>query len=303
MARSFDAVVVKTGRRSGPAEARNLGVRHAAGDLLCFVDADCLVRPDTLLRLSSFLRENPGIDAVFGTYDDSPATANWVGRYKNLYLHHVYQNAGEQTRIFSTACGCVRRDAYDAVEGFKEPYRYMPGMQDVEFGYRLNEAGFKSRILKDVQVCHLKDWGWKVVKCDLVNRGIPWMKIILTKPARLENERNLSDCQRLCLVLAWLAFLATMFIPLLLNYCSIETVLAVLLAVHGALAYLNRDLLALMYRRFGTVFAIFSYFVHYVYFLNCGVSIFLGTLVYYVERNALRAGRDSTAKPKNASAS
>lgn len=283
IAASREAVLVKTNRRSGPAEARNLGVQHAHADLLCFVDADCLINSDTLDRVSSFLMKNSDLDAVFGTYDDTPATANWFGRYKNLYLHHIYQNAAEQTRIFSTACGCVRREAYLAVKGFREPYRYMPGMQDVEFGYRLNEAGFKTRILKDVQVCHLKDWGIRVFQADLLNRGIPWMKIILSNPGRLEDERNMSGNQKFCLVLAWMIVLATAALPQLSGH-NLVAALMVLLAGHCLIAIQNLDLLTLMYRRYGAVFVVFSYLMHFIYYLNCGVSMVLGTIFYFLDK-------------------
>src|SRR5690349_10972437 len=57
----------------GPAYARNRGVMQARGDVVFFVDADVAIRPDTLPKIALTLTQHPDVDAVFGSYDDSPA--------------------------------------------------------------------------------------------------------------------------------------------------------------------------------------------------------------------------------------
>src|SRR6266566_2166501 len=54
-ARYADMVVRLTGRKSGPAYARNRGGELAQGEFLAFVDADALIRPDTLTRMVRML--------------------------------------------------------------------------------------------------------------------------------------------------------------------------------------------------------------------------------------------------------
>src|SRR5262247_707748 len=48
IARSFTCQVMKTPGRGGPAAARNLGARHAIGEILFFLDSDVMVQPHTL---------------------------------------------------------------------------------------------------------------------------------------------------------------------------------------------------------------------------------------------------------------
>ena len=288
IASSYDAIVVQSRDRLGPAEARNLGVAQSKGSLLCFVDSDCLIEKDTIALMCEFLENNPEIVGVFGTYNKRPPTPDWSGRYKNLYMHFTYQNANENTRIFSTACGCVRRDGFDSVGGFSELYLEFPGMQDVYFGYRLSEQGRQLRILKNIQITHLKDWGFMgLLRADLIQRGIPWMKMILTNPERLENERNLKSSQRLCLVLVYISFLMLLLSPFLLpaigNNAFSIAYCVVFVAIHFVVYYLNRDLLWLMWEHSGPLFALYAYFMHYIYFLNCGLTLLVGTLVYYSE--------------------
>ena len=68
IARSFGpAVRVLAQANLGPAAARNLGVTHASGDLLAFIDADDLWLPDKLARQEQVLWDDPGCEAVLGS--------------------------------------------------------------------------------------------------------------------------------------------------------------------------------------------------------------------------------------------
>src|SRR5579864_8703318 len=53
-----------------PALARNVGARDATGDVVVFVDADVTVHPDAFQRIRRAFMEDPGLAALFGSYDD-----------------------------------------------------------------------------------------------------------------------------------------------------------------------------------------------------------------------------------------
>src|SRR6185295_8360261 len=60
-------------KRVGPARARNAGAREARGDILLFLDADVCIHADAMTRIVEHFRREPSLDAVIGSYDDSPA--------------------------------------------------------------------------------------------------------------------------------------------------------------------------------------------------------------------------------------
>jgi hypothetical protein len=86
--------------------------------------------------------------------------------------------------------------------GFDESYK-RPAIEDIELGYRLRAAGHKVILDKDVQVKHLKRWTfWKLVKSDIVDRGIPWTELIL-RDRHMPNDLNLEIRQRVSVALAF----------------------------------------------------------------------------------------------------
>lgn len=67
LAKAYGSVVrVLCQPHRGAATARNLGLEHAAGELLAFLDADDLWMPMKLHRQVGLLRERPDLDAALG---------------------------------------------------------------------------------------------------------------------------------------------------------------------------------------------------------------------------------------------
>ncbi|HEU4594716.1 MAG TPA: glycosyltransferase family A protein, partial [Pyrinomonadaceae bacterium] len=200
--------VVALARNSGPAAARNRGAERGRGSVLLFVDADVVVRPDTLARVAALFTERPEVAAVFGSYDDAPAARNFVSQYKNLQHHFVHQHASERAETFWAGCGAVRRAAFEAVGGFDERRYTKPSVEDIELGRRLRRAGFVIALDKGLQVKHLKRWTLpSLLRADIFDRALPWSRLILRDGGGgMINDLNLRVRERACAALVGLAF-------------------------------------------------------------------------------------------------
>lgn len=203
VAREFGAQVLPTESRGGPAKARNFGANHARGEILFFLDADVCVHADTLDRVEEAFATDPDLDAVIGSYDDSPGAEDFLSQYKNLMHSFVHQHARQQASTFWSGCGAIRRTLFLEYGGFDESYG-RPSIEDIELGYRLRSEGRKLSLHRDIQVKHLKQWSfWALVKTDIFDRGIPWTELIL-RDRHMPNDLNVQLSQRVSVALVFL---------------------------------------------------------------------------------------------------
>ncbi|MBD3383812.1 glycosyltransferase [candidate division KSB1 bacterium] len=273
VARCHDVKLIQISN-SGPAAARNHGVRKAGGRILFFIDADVLCHQDTLEKVyQAFQRDN--VDAVFGSYDDEPAHNGMVSQFKNLYHHFTHQTAREEAHTFWAGCGAVRREVFLNMDGFNTKYR-KPMIEDIELGYRLTKAGYSIRLVKALQVKHLKKWTLiQLIKTDVFQRGIPWT-VLMLQNRRFQNDLNVSKGQRLCVSLVFSLVLLFFLPPLCGLFYAFFVILAVIL--------FNLKLYRFFLNKRGMVFSIKALFLHLLYYLYSGISFLIGNVQYHILR-------------------
>ncbi len=294
LAESHGAVVLRHARPQGPAAARNLGAERASGALIFFLDADVAVYPDTIERGMARFLEDPGLTALFGSYDDQPTAPGVVSRFRNLLHHYVHQQGDFERDVrpvhtFWTGCGMIRRQAFLDFGGFDPRLYPRPAIEDIELGYRLTRAGHRIILARDVQATHMKRWSvFEVVRTDVFRRGVPWM-LLMKRSGTAETDLNVQLKQKVSVA-------ATGFL-LLSAACSPLTIWAVPFAALGAggVVALNLDLYRFLARSRGFGFAAASFPLHLLYFVCCGVSVVIALFRWYVldrpHRPILR-GRD-----------
>ena len=268
--------VLKLAVRRGPAAARNTGARASRGDILLFVDADVRVTSRIADLVGQAFREDPGLDAVFGSYDDRPAERNFLSQFKNLLHHFVHQNADEEAGTFWAGCGAVRKAVFLEAGGFSEAYP-LPSIEDVEFGYRLKRLGKTIRLLKDLQVTHLKRWTFAgLLRSDIVGRAIPWTKLACEHGLPRDLNFRLSD--------RWSAFLVWL-LPLGLA-AGARRPLWVILAAGAAILLLliNRPLYRFFLKKRSLCFAARAILWHWLYLLYASAVFILWAPACLVKR-------------------
>ena len=305
LAGTLGARVLRHERPLGPAAARNAGALAATAPLLFFVDADVAVHGKTLRRAVDHMDADPGLAALFGSYDDNPAAPGTVSKFRNLLHHYVHQNGAfvghlRPAHTFWTGCGLIRRRVFLDSGGF-DPHLYRrPAIEDIELGYRLSRSGWRIALAGDVQATHLKRWTFAgMVRTDILCRGVPWMLLIWRSGVR-EGDLNVGIGQRLSVVATGLmlvsAAIGAFFGP----------ALWVAAGALGTIVGLNARFYRFLARRRGVVFASACVGLHIVYFFCCGASVAIAALIRFGPRArvvpATVAGRADAAEDASAPA-
>jgi len=276
ISREKGAVVLKMPRQSGPGGARNLGAQQARGEVLFFVDADCVVKSDSLDRVAQTFANYPDVAATFGSYDDEPAEANFVSQYKNLFHRFVHQQGREEAETFWAGCGAMRRDVFLSVNGFDAERYPRPAIEDIELGYRLRAKGHRILLDKQLQAKHLKRWTMKsMLHADIFCRAIPWSTLMFEHNDVL-NDLNVQTTDRISAALLGLSLLLLPFSILM------PQLLLLILVLLAAIPILNHKLYRYFIHRKGLLFALLAYPLHLLYYFYSSVTFVLCWLKHHL---------------------
>jgi len=275
IARRMGAEVIRR-PHGGPAAARNSGAARAAGDLLLFIDADVLIRHDSVERAVNQLTSRD-VSAVIGIYAAEGGPCNTVTRFRNLLHRFVMLRGPSDCRAFFTAFGLIRRDAYEEVGGMDED---LDALEDVDLGHRLAAAGHSIFLDKGLEVVHIKRYSLSsMLRDDLLRRGVPWVRMALERRS-LTDEFATDARERACTAAVGLA-LAGALGAVVQPWCA-----AAAMAALGAATWLQRDFYRYLARHGGPRLAFAGVALHLLYYLVCVLSVGLGSASFLLTRLA-----------------
>jgi glycosyltransferase involved in cell wall biosynthesis len=254
----FPCTLVRLDKRSGAAAARNRGAENSRGDVLFFIDADCLIREDALTRANEAITGHANA-IIGGTYSPLPRDSDFFSVFQSLFIHYSETRKDEPDYI-ATHAMIIEASVFRAHNGFSEKFK--PILEDVEISHRLRRSGIRLIMKPDIQVTHVfhftlmrslmnayrKSMYWTMYS--LINRDV--MADSGTASAELKFNGVTLFLNILLLVLFQLGGGTTTLVPI-----------PVLYAVN---LFFSRGLIATFYREKGdsfTVIAVLYYTVVY----------------------------------------
>jgi GT2 family glycosyltransferase len=140
----FSLVIVESAVNTGPAGARNRGWRKANGELIAFVDDDCVPDPGWLKAIADGL---DGADIAIGRTRPPNDQLHLIGPFSS------YLDIGHN-RTYSTCNIGYRRSLLDEMDGFDEVNFRYPNGEDTDLGLRAVKAGYRDAFAPDAVIWH-----------------------------------------------------------------------------------------------------------------------------------------------------
>jgi glycosyltransferase involved in cell wall biosynthesis len=147
---AFENVRLERELTPGPGPARSRGAELARGEIVSFIDADCVADAGWIRGIAEFFDRNPGIDILAGDIGiarSNPDVPTAIEAYESIFSYRVSLYV-ERDRYAATGNMSVRRDVFRAVG----PFGGIAIAEDKEWGQRAAALGFRLAYAPDVRV-------------------------------------------------------------------------------------------------------------------------------------------------------
>ena len=278
---TFPCKLIQLHKHAGASSARNTGARESAGEIIFFIDADCIVAEDTLSLVNKAMSaQEAGV--VGGSYTQLPYDSNFFSIFQSVFINYSELKRKEPDYIASHSMAIERR-IFEESGGF--PEQFLPIIEDVELSHRLRRAGYKLQMAPEVLVRHIFNFTlWKSLRNGF-RKSRYWIMYSLGNKDVFKDSGTASKELKVNVLSYFLSLLFLLFYFSLTN----RIFLLLPLTIVCLNLYLNRNLLRAFYRAKGAFFTIpASLYYTMLYPLAVGAGSFTGMLQYL--RNS---GRES----------
>ncbi len=149
-------------QNSGPGDSRNFGMKHAKGNYFIILDSDCLLPPQYLKTVDSFL--NKSFYHCFGGADAAHESFSPLQKAINYTMTSFFTTGGIrgsktsinrfEPRSFNMG---ISKEAFNKTGGYAKIH---PG-EDPDLSQRILKAGYTTTFLPNAFVFHKRRISWK----------------------------------------------------------------------------------------------------------------------------------------------
>ncbi len=172
---------------SGPGQSRNYGAERASGDYFVFLDSDCIIPPQYVKEVKSFL-SNSWVDA-FGGPDRADSSFSSIQKAINYSMTSLFTTGGirgnkrsvEKFHPRSFNMG-YSKEVFEKTGGFAQ----MRFGEDIDMSIRLMGLGFKTALISEAYVYHKRRSTWRQFYKQVHNSGIARINLYKRHPASLK---------------------------------------------------------------------------------------------------------------------
>ena len=173
---------------SGPGQSRNYGAERARGEWLIILDSDVVLPQNYLKSVAGGVKSESGL-AAFGGPDAAHPDFTPVQKAISYSMTSFFTTGGIRggkakldkfyPRSFNMG---IRQDVYHQLGGFTK----MRFGEDIDFSYRIVEAGYQPRLFPDAWVWHKRRTDFQKFFRQVYNSGIARINLEKRHPGTLK---------------------------------------------------------------------------------------------------------------------
>jgi glycosyltransferase involved in cell wall biosynthesis len=274
MISKFPCRLIRLENHAGASKARNIGAKESSGEIIFFIDADCLVSEDTLSIVNKAVTARKNT-VIGGSYTPLPYDGNFFSVFQSVFINYFELKLREPDYI-ATHSMAIEKIVFQRNGGF--PEKFLPIIEDVEFSHRLRRAGYKLLMAPDILVRHIFNFTlWKSLR-NAFRKSRYWVMYSLGNRDLFKDSGTASQELKINVLSYSLIMMSLLLYSFLTN--RIFLVLPLLAACFNL--YINKNLLRAFFRAKGVFFGVLaSLYYTLAYPLAVGAGSLTGMLQYY----------------------
>ncbi len=161
IAEKYPCTLIALEENKGAAFARNTGTKHARGDTLVFIDADVIIKQNTLDTIENNFKEEQDTTAITGFLSKECLHKDFFTQYKNLYMHYIFKRCPRYVDFLYGSIIAIKKSYFLR---FDERFKIT---DDTELGLRYRKLNKKIVLNPELEVAHLKKYNlMSIIKND-----------------------------------------------------------------------------------------------------------------------------------------
>lgn len=267
VAKKFPCKAIRLDENKNVAGARNEGIKIAKGEIMVFLDADCVAEKNWLKELM----ENQDGKSIVGGVDTSAGEDTVLMKSIDFALTSFLGSGGVRRGKFRMAkyyprgfTMCIPRKAFEEVGLFK---RDMVPSEDAEFDFRAERAGYKLKFASKAIAFHKRRNTIKSFFRQVYNWGKSRVKLFKVSKKHLEPLYFIPALFLLAFIsLIILSFFFSFFFKILL---TIIIIYLFIILVSGIIAAIKKKEIILLF-----LVPVIIFLQHFAYGLGLLVGFF-----------------------------
>ncbi|MBI4654552.1 MAG: glycosyltransferase family 2 protein [Nitrospirae bacterium] len=279
----FPCKLIRLEGHEGTSRARNIGALNSNGEVLFFIDADCLLKEDTLSIINRTLSTTDSNIIIGGTYTRMPYDEGFFSLFQSVFINYSETKKARNPNYIAAHAMVIDAQTFRKSGGFSEGF--LPILEDVEFSHRLQRKGYRLLMNPEIQVQHIFNFSLAKSLQNAIKKSMYWTMYSLKNrdlfsdsgTASVELKVNgVSYFFSLLFLIFWIFLQKSLFLfslPLILAFNT----------------FINRGLLKAFYETNGIFFAVLAYLYYtMLYPLPVGTGVIAGAIRFLFKKGIFK---------------